>query len=157
MSNMPPPPPGGPPGGPPSGPPPGAPPPPPGMPPPPPSQGGPQLYQPPPPSYGAPPPLAQPQYGAPAYGGPKTNTLAIISLVASLIWVCGLGSIAAVIMGFMARGQIRQSGGRETGDGLALAGIIIGFVGVAGLVLWLLFVIGIAASDSSNALRELAG
>src|SRR4051794_10439281 len=122
MSNMPPPPPGGPP----SGPPPGAPPPPPGMPAPPPGQGGPQLYQPPPPSYGAPPPIAQPQYGHPQYGGAKTNTLAIISLVASLVWVCGLGSIAAVITGFMARKQIRQSGGTQTGGGMAGAGVVIG-------------------------------
>src|SRR4051794_35455104 len=152
MSNMPPPPPGGPP----SGPPPGAPPPPPGMPAPPPGQGGPQLYQPPPPSYGAPPPIAQPQYGQPQYTGAKTNTLAIISLVASLVWVCGLGSIAAVITGFMARKQIRQSGGRETGDGLALAGIIIGCIGVVGLVGWLLIVVGIAASDNSSALHVLA-
>ena len=76
----------------------------------------------------------------------------LLGVVASLLWMCGAGSIAAVVMGFMGRKQIRESGGRETGDGLALAGIIIGFVGVVGLVLWvMLVVIGVATSD--NALR----
>src|SRR4051794_11583435 len=151
MSDYPPPPPGGMP----PAPPPGAPPPPPGMPPPPPSGGGPQLYQPPPPSYGAPPPVgAQPmgQYGM----APKTNTLAIISLVASLVWVCGLGSIAAVITGFMARKQISQSGGTQTGGGMAVAGIVIGGLGVLGLVLWILIVVIASATSDSNALAHLA-
>jgi hypothetical protein len=42
-----------------------------------------------------------------------------------------------VIFGFVARKQIRESGGRQGGSGMALAGIILGFVGVAGVILWI--------------------
>ncbi len=49
---------------------------------------------------------------------PRTNTLAIVSLVAAFVfWPAG------IICGFIARQQIRASG--EAGDGMALAGIII--------------------------------
>ena len=91
------------------------------------------------------------------YGGTaaKTNTLAVISLVASLVWVCGLGSIAAVVTGFMARKQIAQSGGTQTGTGLAMAGIIIGLVGVVGLIGWILLVIVASATSDSSSLGQL--
>ncbi len=40
------------------------------------------------------------------------------------------GNIAGAIMGHMARNQIRQSAGAQTGDGMALAGIVLGWGGV---------------------------
>jgi hypothetical protein len=54
--------------------------------------------------------------------------LAIASLVCSILGICGIGAILGIVFGFVARGQIRRSNGMEKGDGLALAGIIIGFV-----------------------------
>jgi cytoskeletal protein RodZ len=60
--------------------------------------------------------------------------------------VFGVGSILAVIFGFVARKQIRDSGGRQGGGGLALAGIILGFVGVAGLILWIVLIAAITTS-----------
>jgi hypothetical protein len=64
--------------------------------------------------------------GAPA----KTNTMAIISLVCSCVGLfCGIGSIVGIVLGIMARNQIKQSG--EGGDGLALAGIIVGAISLA--------------------------
>ncbi len=68
---------------------------------------------------------------------PSTNGLAIASLVLGIVgWVpCGVGSVVAIVLGFVARNQIRQSQGRQGGDGLALAGIILGFVGIALVVL----------------------
>ena len=73
---------------------------------------------------------------------PSTNGLAVASLVLGIVgwWPCGIGSIVAIVLGFVARSQIRSSQGRQGGDGLALAGIILGFVGI-GLVI-LLFVVG---------------
>lgn len=59
--------------------------------------------------------------------------MAIWSLVLSIITLGGLGSIAGIWLGAKARGRIRETG--EDGDGLALAGIIIG-------VITLLFAIG---------------
>jgi hypothetical protein len=112
-----------------------------------------------PPAYGAAPPAygeAPPAYGsapaygapaaygtAPAYGAPyggyapaKTNTLAIVSLISSLVGlfiIPLLGSITAVITGHMSLGQIKQTG--EQGRGLALAGLIIGYVGLGFMLL----------------------
>jgi len=65
--------------------------------------------------------------------------------VSSLVWLCGIGSIAAVITGLMARQQIRQRG--QSGDGLALAGLIIGGIGI---VLTIVYVIVIVAAGSSS-------
>jgi hypothetical protein len=90
----------------------------------------------PPPSQPAP---AYGQPGAPAYGQPtgaKTNTLAIVSLVASIagmVIIPIIASIAGVICGHISLGQIKQTG--EQGRGMAVAGLIIGYVGIA---LWII-------------------
>ena len=53
------------------------------------------------------------------------------SLVCSLFfWLLGLGSVLAIVFGFVARSQIKRSGGTQRGRGIALAGIIIGIVGL---------------------------
>ena len=63
-------------------------------------------------------------------GPQKTNSLAIASLVASLIgilpFICGLGSIIGIVLGVVALNQIKASG--EGGRGLAIAGIAVGAV-----------------------------
>lgn len=68
---------------------------------------------------------------------PGTNTTAIISLIVSLLGVAGvlpfIGSIAGIITGQMAKTEIARSGGMQTGEGLAQAGVIIGWIG---LLLW---------------------
>ena len=82
--------------------------------------------------------------------GPRTNTLAIVSLILSLVGV-GLGGI---ITGHIALNQIKQTG--EAGHGLALAGTIIGYVGAAfvllyviGMIVFLVFGLGTAAYTST--------
>jgi hypothetical protein len=68
---------------------------------------------------------------------PVTSGLAIAGLALSILWIGGLGSLVAVIFGIVALSQIRSSGGRLRGHGLATAGLVIGAVGVAGsLVLY---------------------
>jgi hypothetical protein len=57
-----------------------------------------------------------------------TNGLAIASLVCGIVGCFWITAIVAVVLGFIARNQIRESGGMQQGDGLALAGIILGFV-----------------------------
>jgi hypothetical protein len=69
---------------------------------------------------------------------PQTNVLAILSLVLSLIWVAGLGSIGAVVLGHMAKRQIASSNGRQTGDGLATAGLVIGYIGIGILLIYVI-------------------
>lgn len=97
------------------------------------------------PGYGQPgypqPGYPQPPYGAPAAyaaGGyayapvPANNTLALVSLIlgiAGLFVIPFVGSIGAVITGHMGRKQIRERG--EGGDGMALGGLITGYIGIA--------------------------
>jgi len=69
---------------------------------------------------------------------PKTNALAIASLVLSLFWLGGLGSVGAVVLGHMAKREIATSGGRQTGGSLATAGLAIGYIGLALMALYLL-------------------
>jgi hypothetical protein len=84
-------------------------------------------------------PPAQPVYpaygqtAAPGYYAPPTNTLAILALV--LAFVISPGGI---ICGHIALNQIKRTG--EGGRGLALAGLIIGYVFTG---FWLLYIIGI--------------
>ena len=77
----------------------------------------------------------------------STNGMAIASLVLSLLWLYWLGSILAVIFGHVARAQIRRRGGVEGGDGMAIAGLVIGYVGLATLVL---FVIALVSASNAS-------
>lgn len=54
--------------------------------------------------------------------------LAVVSYPLSLILLGVMTAIAAIVLGVVARREVRESGGTETGDGLALAGIIGGAV-----------------------------
>jgi hypothetical protein len=68
-------------------------------------------------------------YTMPSYAAPHqhpTDGLAIASLVTSL---CGLSPVG-IVLGFIARRRINRSEGARGGSGLALAGIITGFVGL---------------------------
>jgi hypothetical protein len=117
----------------------------------------PPSYPPPSPSYPPPPsyPESAPQYAPPqGYGyaappmAPATSGWAIASLVCAIIGF----SILAIIFGYVARNEIRNSGGRITGDGLALAGLIIGWIELALGVLAVVFfvVLGIILANSPS-------
>jgi hypothetical protein len=54
--------------------------------------------------------------------------VSLISGIASWLGIPLLGAIAAIITGHMARSQIRQSHGLEEGDGLAVAGLVLGYL-----------------------------
>jgi hypothetical protein len=80
-----------------------------------------------------------PPYGYPAHlgiAGPKVDTgfngLAIASLVMALLWICGVGSLLAIVLGFAAIRQLRTS--VQRGRGLAIAGTLLGAVGLAAVV-----------------------
>ena len=64
----------------------------------------------------------------------EINRLAVVSLVLGLVWLYGIASILGLILGYVAKRQIDQSGGGQRGRGLAVAGIAFGWLGVAGLV-----------------------
>jgi hypothetical protein len=93
----------------------------------------------------APPPPPEPPYRPPPAGarpGVPTSGMAIASLllgVAGLTFVPLLASILAILFGYMARKEIRQRPGELAGDGLAMAGIVMGWIAVGLSVLGLLF------------------
>jgi hypothetical protein len=62
---------------------------------------------------------------------------AIASMVLGIVWLNGLGAVLALIFGYMAKRQIRVTGQR--GDGMATAGIVLGWVGIAGAILVITF------------------
>lgn len=65
----------------------------------------------------------------------ETNGSAIASLVLGIAWVFWIGSILALIFGYIGKTEIDRSGGHQTGRGLAIAGIVLGWVGVGLLLL----------------------
>lgn len=75
----------------------------------------------------------------------KTSTMAIISLIGGIAgWTVlpFLGAIVAIITGHMAQSEIKKSGGMVTGKGMAIAGLIMGYLSIVlGLCLLCLFVI----------------
>jgi hypothetical protein len=64
----------------------------------------------------------------------RVNALAVASLLVGLFWFGWLGSIAAVIMGHVALGQIARSGGTQSGRPAALAGVAVGYFGLVALL-----------------------
>jgi hypothetical protein len=113
-----------------------------------------------PPNYGTPPPPPPGGYGMPGqpgYGGQpqQTSVLAIVSLVTGILGVlcCGslLFSIAALVTGFLGKKEIDE--GRKTGKGMALAGLILGALGVVLSVVWIILVI--AGNVDFNAYSDL--
>jgi len=84
------------------------------------------------------PPGYPPTYPAPTYQPARTSGMAVASLVLGLLWVCGLGSLLAVVFGHFALSEIAKSQGQMTGRGMAIAGLILGYLGLAGSVLPLL-------------------
>lgn len=94
-----------------------------------------------------------PAYPAPAVSQP-TNSLAIASLVCSLAGVATcISAPVGAILGHIARRQIRERG--EAGDGMALAGIIVGWIITGVMVLICAFyvvVIVAAIATESTAL-----
>ena len=83
--------------------------------------------------------VQQQKYGAP-YIMPKNNGMAIASMILGIasIACCGIAGILAVIFGFISNEKIKESNGTELGSGMAKAGIICGFIGIA---LWIIFLV----------------
>lgn len=121
---------------------------------PPPWQGAPQ------PGYGTPPP----SHGAPQFGMPRPPAgnrngfgvaalvLGILSLITWFLFVGGLFGVIAVVLGAIGRGRAKR--GEANNGGMALAGLIMGAVGV---LLTILVIVGVAAlwnSEEFTTVRE---
>jgi hypothetical protein len=99
------------------------------------------------------PSYAGDQYSG-SYPGPPfrpTNALAIASLILSIVWFFGLGSVLAVTFALVALSKITASKGGQAGKGLAVAGLIIGICGLIGSVAFFVILNGhLSANDRLN-------
>jgi Domain of unknown function (DUF4190)/Domain of unknown function (DUF1707) len=87
--------------------------------------------------------FAQPAWpGAPA----RTNSLAVASLACGVgqLFLGPLGTFPAIVLGHMARREIRRTG--ENGAGMAAAGLVLGWMGFALLVAACLFIVVIISA-----------
>jgi hypothetical protein len=79
---------------------------------------------------------------APVPAGAKVNGLALGALVCSLAAGCGIGSILGIFLGVKAKAQIREAPpGTYTGEGFATAGIVLGALGLAAIVLYVVVLV----------------
>jgi hypothetical protein len=91
------------------------------------------------------PPPALPVCASANPAGTRTSPLAIWSLVLGILALptVGLAAIPAVICGHLALGNIKKSAGTQTGGGLAIAGLITGYLGI--LILGVAMLAGLTA------------
>lgn len=101
----------------------------------------------------------------------RNSQLAVFSLVAGILGLTffpGLGSIVALILGYMAKKEIRENPETLTGKELATAGIILGWIGVVlailaiglilvaiGLVVLFMFPVSVSYSQYGSILLPL--
>lgn len=96
----------------------------------------------------------------PDYASSQTSTMAIISVISGVVsWVAVpfIGGIVAIVTGHMARNEIKSNPGMQ-GDGLAIAGLILGYLHMVtfcgGVLLFLLIFGGVIGLSSCAILSE---
>jgi type II secretory pathway pseudopilin PulG len=96
-------------------------------------------------AFPAPPIGVPPTGGAPA----ETSGKAIASLVCGLLFFIPLAFIAAIVFGHIALSEIKRSAGRLKGEGMAIAGLVFGYMWIVTVPVMLI----IAAIAIPNLLR----
>ncbi|MDQ5874175.1 MAG: DUF4190 domain-containing protein [Actinomycetota bacterium] len=99
----------------------------------------------------------QPPQGPPAQYGPpaETNGLAVASLVCGILGVVFpfiplIPSILAVVFAGRGKRQIDASGGLQTGRGFAVAGQVLGWVGIALVLVAILGLVALVAVSTGE-------
>lgn len=95
-----------------------------------------------------PPPPPPPGYVVAGYGvgfpaPPRTDGLAVASLVCGLAGfvACGIPSVVGLVLGLVSLRRIGRSGGRLAGRGMAITGVVLGIVWLALIALFALVVV----------------
>lgn len=97
----------------------------------------------------APPPVHHyhppPGYGYPYHQPPipprPYNGMSIAAMVLGIVGACNPLGVLALIFGMIAKKQIRETG--QQGDGFAVTGIVLGWIGVASVVFWILYLLAL--------------
>lgn len=86
---------------------------------------------------------------APYVGPTETSGKAVASLICGILFFFVPTAIAAIILGHLSLSNIRKAAGRLTGRGMAIAGLVLGYSGIAVIP----FILIIAAIAIPNLLR----
>jgi type IV pilus assembly protein PilA len=97
-----------------------------------------------------------------AAGPSETSGKAVGSLICGLLFVFFPFAIVAIILGHISLSEIRKSAGRQTGEGLAIAGLVLGYSGLAVIPVLIIAAIAIPnllrariAANESSAISEV--
>ena len=90
--------------------------------------------------------VVPPPPGMPPAPPQETSSMAVASLICACLFFCGITTILAIIFGHISLSQIKNSGGRLKGQGLAIAGLVIGYCSIPTILI-------IAAISIPNLLR----
>lgn len=95
---------------------------------------------------------------APVYK--QDSSLAIASLICGLVgwtFIPVLGAIAAVILGHLAKKEIRESNGQFSGEGMALAGLILGYIQIGLVILAVICILAFAFAVAAGITSSVSG
>jgi hypothetical protein len=96
----------------------------------------------------------QPHGGQPAYQGQsgapgQRNTLALVSMILGIAgFFTSITALGAIVTGHMALSQIKKRG--EEGRGMALTGLILGYVVVALTIIGIILLVVLFGAIASN-------
>lgn len=82
----------------------------------------------------------------------KALAALILGLISIPLMFCciGLGTgIVSLVLGILGRKEIQSSGGTQTGDGMALAGIIIGIITIVVTIVMTVLVLALGLAGAS--------
>jgi hypothetical protein len=99
-------------------------------------------------------PPSVPQQSTFTMTSPPNSGAATVSLIFGIlafVFLPVIGAIIAVIAGHMARNEIRASGGRLGGNGLATAGLVLGYIQIILLVLFVCAILAIGVLSTLGA------
>ncbi|MFC9971890.1 DUF4190 domain-containing protein [Spirillospora sp. NPDC127200] len=92
-----------------------------------------------------PAPVQHHYYGAAPMMAPPTNSMATAALICGIAgFFCGIAAPLAIIFGHMAQSQIKRTG--EGGSGMAVAGLILGYIVTVFTVIILVIYFGLLAA-----------
>ena len=95
------------------------------------------------------PPGAYGPYGYAMVPQTTTNGLAIASLVLGIMWFYWIGSILAVVFGHVSLSQIKRNP-YQTGRGMAIAGLVLGYIGLTTLTIFVVAMIAVGSSGEAG-------
>ena len=88
-----------------------------------------------------PPPVAKQPVPRPVFvrRAAPTNGLAIASLVFGLLWMWWIGSVLAIVFGHIALSQLARAPQGQSGRGMAMTGLALGYLGLVLPILGVIF------------------